>query len=423
MAKAKGVLGDVTNYLNKTVNAQIRANNEGYNAWVTAQEGANNDYIASMQEQTDLANKQATENTEQSIIGTRQQYQKAYDYNAINQQVQQDQVAERMADIGLSKSGLNLTQQTAFGVARINSDNAVTQSYNNAVNTLRTNLQNIIQENNKALNQTKADVKYNFAQEDANRRAEIAQENADLTASAKTDAYSLREEMFSTIASNKGNDSANAQNIYNYATTYGLSEGSIKRLCNKAGIDYNEYKKWVRNPNYFGNQVEGAEFREFRSGLVSYNDGTASGKASGCKQILSYVIKNPKITDKQLERLCKDVGISVADYKKWKKNRSFFKEQEETKKSSATGSKKEGDKTGGKQPTGNPNPKKNGVKTQSYTNALKTLNLHYRSPDHTKMTAKSVQTYIDKLAKTYNLSDDAKEMLEDVITDRYDIHE
>ena len=47
--------------------------------------------------------------------------------------------------------------------------------------------------------------------------------------------------------------------------------------------------------------------------------------------------------------------------------------------------------------------------------------MHYRSPDGTVMSAKTIQNYIDSLANDYNLTDKEKDALEEVITDRYDV--
>lgn len=72
----------------------------------------------------------------------RQQFQKAYDYNAINSELQQRQIADRMANLGL-----NLTNQTGIAVSRINAGASVTERYNSAVSQLRSNLQKAFAEN------------------------------------------------------------------------------------------------------------------------------------------------------------------------------------------------------------------------------------------------------------------------------------
>lgn len=71
-------------------------------------------------------------------IGTiPQQYQAAYDENAVRAALTQRQIQESMANMGLTDSGLNRTQQAAVQVARMNQDNALTQQQNVAVNSLK----------------------------------------------------------------------------------------------------------------------------------------------------------------------------------------------------------------------------------------------------------------------------------------------
>lgn len=53
-----------------------------------------------------------------------QSYHAAYDQNTVQQMVNRRQVAERMADMGLSDSGLNRTQQTAVNMMRMNAGSA-----------------------------------------------------------------------------------------------------------------------------------------------------------------------------------------------------------------------------------------------------------------------------------------------------------
>lgn len=53
------------------------------------------------------------------------EYQKMLDYNALQELIGQRQAAESMANLGLTDSGLNRTQQTALAVQRGNADNEV----------------------------------------------------------------------------------------------------------------------------------------------------------------------------------------------------------------------------------------------------------------------------------------------------------
>ncbi len=314
-----------------TATGQVARNNKATKKQIKTINRQTNKYIDSLTDLNDRQNEQLKKSTEQSILGTRQQYQKAYDYNAINQQLQQDQVAERMADMGLSDSGLNMTNQTALAVSRINSDNAVTQSYNNAVNTLRSNLQALIAQNNQTLAGNVAGIRYDNEMNIANLRAQNRKENANIISNWKGNAKSITQKLISAISSTS-DKGTNAQTIYSYANTYNLSEDSVKRLLGMAGISWNDYNSWTKNRDFFDN---------------------ATVKSSG----------NP-----------------------------------------------------------NPNPEPEPITVSTnYTNALKTLNMHYRSPKGTVMSASSVQKYIDGVAQQYELTDEEKDALEEAITDKYDV--
>lgn len=64
-------------------------------------------------------------------------YQASFDANAIQQKINERQVAERMANMGLTNSGLNRTQQTAINIQRSNADAALRQQMNAATASLK----------------------------------------------------------------------------------------------------------------------------------------------------------------------------------------------------------------------------------------------------------------------------------------------
>lgn len=207
-------------------------------------------YIDKLKQITDEQNQQLTQSTEQSILGTRQQYQKQYDYNAINQQIQQDQIAERMADYGLSNSGLNFSQQAAVATQRMNADNSAMQQYNNAVSTLRSNLQNAIAENNRTLNANIAGVQLETQNKIADVKANNVTNNAGIITNLKGNAKDVTKKLISSVASTS-DKGQNAQTIFAYSKTYGLSTKSLKRLLKMANISWNDYQKWIKNRKYF----------------------------------------------------------------------------------------------------------------------------------------------------------------------------
>jgi hypothetical protein len=76
--------------------------------------------------QKDAADVQA----QQQLDNADKKYRRQYDANAIQEIVDQKALNERMANLGLSKSGLNATQQTAIALARGNRDASTTASRN-----------------------------------------------------------------------------------------------------------------------------------------------------------------------------------------------------------------------------------------------------------------------------------------------------
>lgn len=86
------------------------------------------------------------------------QYQSGFDANAIQQKINERQVAERMANMGMTNSGLNRTQQTAINIQRSNADAALRTQINSATNSLKQQIADLYAsgESQKAENSAKA---------------------------------------------------------------------------------------------------------------------------------------------------------------------------------------------------------------------------------------------------------------------------
>lgn len=259
-------------------NAKKDAYTSAANTYIDAINNSSSQYIDSLTSLNNQQNEQLTQTTEQQIQGTRQQYQKAYDYNAINSELQQRQVADRMANLGLTDSGLNMTNQTAIAVSRINGDNSVTQQYNNAVSTLRSNLQQALAENNRTLATNVANINKETADNVANINSSLATTIADIDtdtaqstyeidANNKSKAKSITQTLISTVTS-ETDKTKNAITIYSAAKTYRLSEKSIKKLLSYANISWSDYLKWTKDRNFFSNA----------SGSVSNKTSNKNGK-------------------------------------------------------------------------------------------------------------------------------------------------
>ena len=113
-----------------------------------------------IQEMTELSNKNLA--SSQSLIDTStnsavsqvnkqkealpQQYQSYFDSNAVQHLLNQRQLEERMANLGLTDSGLNRTQMTALTIQKQNTDAAYNQKKQQAINTLDNRISQIIEE-------------------------------------------------------------------------------------------------------------------------------------------------------------------------------------------------------------------------------------------------------------------------------------
>lgn len=73
-----------------------------------------------------------------------QQFQSAFDANEIQHLVNQRQLEERMANLGLTDSGLNRTQETALAVQKMNTDAAYNQRKQAAIKSLDDQINEII---------------------------------------------------------------------------------------------------------------------------------------------------------------------------------------------------------------------------------------------------------------------------------------
>lgn len=115
------------------------------------------DYINRYNQAADIASKPVIEGYEQDIAKVPQQYAAGFNANAVQERINAKNVAERMANMGMTDSGLNRTQQTALTLQRGNADAR-----------LREQQQNAIDELTRALNEYKAQQSANKLQNAGN---------------------------------------------------------------------------------------------------------------------------------------------------------------------------------------------------------------------------------------------------------------
>lgn len=134
----------------------------------TANTNMSNQYVADVNAIVDQSTENAVNKVQNEIDKLPTQYQSGYDANAIQQKINERQVAERMANLGLTDSGLNRTQQTAINIQRSNADAALTQQKNAATASLRQQIADLYSSAETQKMQTAADAKYQLAQTNQN---------------------------------------------------------------------------------------------------------------------------------------------------------------------------------------------------------------------------------------------------------------
>jgi len=127
--------------------------------------------------ETQIKNQQVTQAGADDIGKLSGKYRSIYDENAIRQYIGERQVAENMANLGLTDSGLNRTQQTAIGVSRGNADYNTRLQYESAVRSIEQSVRDEISANNTALTSKLDSIDREVAEDNANRlyNAEIKQ--------------------------------------------------------------------------------------------------------------------------------------------------------------------------------------------------------------------------------------------------------
>lgn len=141
-----------------TVSIQDQRENQTAQAEYEAKrKQAAEDYINRYNQAADIASKPVIEGYEQDIAKVPQQYAAGFNANAVQERINAKNVAERMANMGMTDSGLNRTQQTALTLQRGNADAR-----------LREQQQNAIDELTRALNEYKAQQSANKLQNAGN---------------------------------------------------------------------------------------------------------------------------------------------------------------------------------------------------------------------------------------------------------------
>ena len=105
-----------------------------------------------------------TQNTyNRQIDETSKAYEDLYDENAVQRLINEREVAENMANLGITDSGLNRTQQTAVQLSYANSKNKIDVTRQKAIDTLTAQLADAITKLDIEQNDNAASIKSNYA--------------------------------------------------------------------------------------------------------------------------------------------------------------------------------------------------------------------------------------------------------------------
>ena len=105
-----------------------------------------------------------TQNTyNRQIDETSKSYEDLYDENAVQRLVNEREIAENMANSGLTDSGLNRTQQTAVQLSYANSKNKIDVTRQKAIDSLTASLADAITKLDIEQNDNAATIKSNYA--------------------------------------------------------------------------------------------------------------------------------------------------------------------------------------------------------------------------------------------------------------------
>ena len=105
-----------------------------YNASAAEYKTAFDERVSDIDTNIDAQKKAAEDQAKQNLDNADKQYRRQYDANAIQEVLDRNTLNERMANMGLTNSGLNATQQTAIALARGNRDASTTANHSQFIN-------------------------------------------------------------------------------------------------------------------------------------------------------------------------------------------------------------------------------------------------------------------------------------------------
>jgi len=269
--------------------AKKQANDEAAQTQIDANNTAAQTRKDNFADQVKTANENLTNRANADKDDTYAKYDEIYDTNAVNQYISEERVAENMANLGLTNSGLNATQLTAIETSRGNADNRARLQEQKAIETIELELAANIAQNEQSMLNYNAEVDADLEERNAAILAGVQSQNAQVDADANAainaawkdiddtatktiqDAADTRAEEIKLITDaaktlniDKSDESGALGLIKRAADQYSLSTNEIATMCGSAGISYDTYAerflyggdgevKWAQNHKEIAN--------------------------------------------------------------------------------------------------------------------------------------------------------------------------
>lgn len=208
---------------------------ESYNQAAAANRSATDQYLADIDAIYKENARQLEHAYEQQKAQLPQDYQYAYDKNAIQQAINEREVAGRMEQLGLTDSGLNRTQQAAINVQRSNADAAVTQQQNAQLNALTSALYEQLSQNRANQTAGAAQARYDLASRNQDLYNSYMSNADSMAASIASNLYSADQQRAAAEAqANAAQNEANNQSQEGGLTAEDISNLALEMAKNDA---------------------------------------------------------------------------------------------------------------------------------------------------------------------------------------------
>ena len=123
---------------------------QAYKKLVQQYTAANKQYLADISKSYDAQSKNANSNANAAAAALEKDFRKSYDLNEIQNLISRRLLKEKMANLGLTNSGLNASSNTALAISRQNADDRVTASNAAAAAKIKAQLNNTLASINAA---------------------------------------------------------------------------------------------------------------------------------------------------------------------------------------------------------------------------------------------------------------------------------